>query len=35
MIVDKEFVRQIIHDLGLERKIKYMPNILSTDNCDV
>ena len=27
--VDKEFVRQIIHNLGLERKIKNMPNNLS------
>ena len=27
--VDKEFVRQIIHNLGLERKLKNMPNNLS------
>ena len=27
--VDKEFVKQIIHNLGLERKLKNMPNNLS------
>lgn len=27
--VDKEFIRQIIHHLGLERKLKNMPNNLS------
>lgn len=27
--VDKEFVRQIVHNLGLERKLKSMPNNLS------
>ena len=27
--IDKEFVRQIIHNLGLERKLKNMPNNLS------
>ncbi|OJT79693.1 ABC transporter ATP-binding protein [Clostridioides difficile] len=27
--VDKDFVRQIIHNLGLERKLKNMPNNLS------
>ena len=27
--VDKEFVRQIIHNLGLERKLKNMPNNFS------
>lgn len=27
--VDKEFVRQIVHHLGLERKLKSMPNNLS------
>ena len=27
--VDKEFVKQIIHNLGLERKLKNMPNYLA------